>query len=506
MRDNNDDNGVPSEGEGNREGDGAEGRKEINARGEKVRTMLRAQLGEDIYTSWFACMEFEKFDGRVVRASVPVQFLKSWIQNHYGEQLLACCAAEFVGAQRVELVLRQPGGTNGRGQTPPGGGNGSSKTAPAAESSAARPRRVVAGPMPAVMRTHVNGFEGSPLDPRYTFDSFVVGPPNRMAHAAATQVAETVMQKGCDFNPLYLYAGVGHGKTHLQHAIAWEVKRRAPNAQVLYLHADRFRFHFVDAIKSHDALAFKERFRAIDVLLIDDLHFMGEKTEQEFEHIINAMLDGGRQVVVAAPRPPAQLEHLNDRMRSRFQRGLVEGIGQLDDDLRLRILEKRVQEKRRDDPSFEVPAEVLKLLAVRLTENGGRELEGAINRLHLHWQVMSTPVTVDIAETIVRDLVQGIQPVRIKVEDILRVVSRHYAVSKQDILSQRRHRSVVRPRQVGMYLAKHLTSRSLPEIGRRFGDRDHTTVLHAIRKIDKEIDGNLRLREEIEDLKRQLSR
>lgn len=482
--------------------------KPCNAQGEKVRALLRARLGEDIYKAWFASMEFEQFDGRTVRATVPVQFLKSWIQNHYGEQLLQCCAAEFEGAERIDLVWRQPGMTNGRAPAPNGAANGRAKAATPVEAVVPKPRPVVRGAaVPSVTtRTYANGFEGSPLDSKYTFDSFVVGPTNRMAHAAATRVAETVMTEGCDFNPLYIYASVGHGKTHLQHAIAWEVKRRAPHAQVLYLHADRFRFHFVDAIKSHDALAFKERFRAIDVLLIDDLHFMGEKTEQEFEHIINAMLDGGRQVVVAAPKPPAQLEHLNERMRSRFQRGLVMEIGALDDDLRLRILEKRVQEKRRDDPSFEIPAEVLKLLAMRLIENGGRELEGAINRLHLHWQVMGTPVTADIADTIVRDLVQGIQPVRIKVEDILRIVSRHYAVSKQDILSQRRHRSVVRPRQVGMYLAKHLTSRSLPEIGRRFGDRDHTTVLHAIRKIDKEIDDNPRLRDEIEELKRQLSR
>jgi chromosomal replication initiator protein len=478
--------------------------KTCNLRGDKVRTLLKARLGDDIYTSWFASMEFDQFDGRTVRATVPVQFLKSWIQNHYGEQLLQCCAAEFEGAERIDLIWRQPGMVNGR---PPAPNNGRAKPASPVETAVPKPRPVVRGaPGPAITRTYANGFEGSPLDSKYTFDSFVVGPTNRMAHAAATRVAETVMTEGCDFNPLYLYASVGHGKTHLQHAIAWEVKRRAPHAQVLYLHADRFRFHFVDAIKSHDALAFKERFRAIDVLLIDDLHFMGEKTEQEFEHIINAMLDGGRQVVVAAPKPPAQLEHLNERMRSRFQRGLVMEIGALDDDLRLRILEKRVQEKRRDDPSFEIPAEVLRLLSARLVENGGRELEGAINRLHLHWQVMGTPVTADIADTIVRDLVQGIQPVRIKVEDILRIVSRHYAVSKQDILSQRRHRSVVRPRQVGMYLAKHLTSRSLPEIGRRFGDRDHTTVLHAIRKIDKEIDDNPRLRDEIEELKRQLSR
>jgi chromosomal replication initiator protein len=262
----------------------------------------------------------------------------------------------------------------------------------------------------------------------------------------------------------------------------------------------------VEAVRSQDAMAFKQKFSAIDILLIDDLEFMqGEKTEQEFEHIVNALLDGGKQVVVASARPPGQLERLNDRMRSRMQRGLTVEISELDEELRLKILERRVQEKRAADPGFEISGAVLKLLAGRLTESG-RELEGAVNRLYLQWQLTHTPITVEAVEAIIRDLVLGVEPRRIKVEDILRIVSRHFAVSKADILSDRRHRSVVRPRQIGMYLAKQLTSRSLPEIGRRFGNRDHTTVLHAIRKIDREIGDNPHLKEEIEELKRQLNR
>jgi len=482
--------------------------KSGGSKGEKVRAVLRARLGEDVYSSWFGTLEFESFDGRVVRVSVPVKFLQNWIQTHYADDLLRSCEVEFEGVERVDVTLRQPGMTaNGRAPAATAGSAARAKGA-ASEPAASETRRVMvhAGPTVLMGRTSVNGFEGSPLDPRYTFDSFVVGPANRMAHAAATQVAETVLADERGYNPLYLHASVGLGKTHLQHAIAWEVRRRTPKANVLYLTAERFRYQFVEAVKSQDALAFKDKFRAIDILLVDDLEFMrGEKTEQEFEHIINSLLDGGRQVVVASARPPAQLDGLNDRMRSRLQRGLVTEISAMDAGLRLKVLEKRAQEKRASDPSFEVPAEVLSLLAERLTESG-RELEGAINRLYLTWQLMRAPVTMDIAETIIRDLVQGLEPRRIKIEDILRIVSRHYAVSKQDILSQRRHRSVVRPRQVGMYLAKHLTSRSLPEIGRRFGDRDHTTVLHAIRKIDKEVGENPRLKDEIEELKRQLSR
>jgi chromosomal replication initiator protein len=359
-------------------------------------------------------------------------------------------------------------------------------------------------PQQALGRTQAGGFEGSPLDPRYTFESFVIGASNRMAHAGATQVAETVLSDVRNFNPLYIHASVGLGKTHLLHAIAWDVKQRAPHAQVLYLTAERFRYQFVEALRSSDPLSFKEKFRSIDILLIDDLEFLhGQQTEQEFDHIINSLLDGGRQVVVASARAPNHIEKLNERMRSRLQRGLVTELGALDHELRLRVLEKRMQEKRQIDPTFEIGRDVLELLADRLTDSG-RELEGAITRLHATWQYMRTPIRLDIAETVVRDLVQGIEPRRIKIEDILKIVSRHFGVSKGDILSQRRHRSVVWPRQIGMYLAKQLTSRSLPEIGRRFGNRDHTTVLHAIRKIDNEITNSARLKDEIEELKKQL--
>jgi chromosomal replication initiator protein len=470
--------------------------------GTKARTVLKARLGDEIFGSWFNSLEIESFDNGVVKASVPVKFLRNWIQSHYADALLTSCQAEFPGAERVDVSLRQPSGPTARtvhdiAPRDQGSEQQSSST------SGMRPV-IARTSQPALGRTQAGGFEGSPLDPRYTFDSFVIGASNRMAHAGATQVAETVLSDVRAFNPLYIHASVGLGKTHLLHAIAWEVKQRAPHAQVLYLTAERFRYQFVEALRSSDPMAFKEKFRSIDILLIDDLEFLhGQQTEQEFDHIINSLLDGGRQVVVASARAPNHIEKLNERMRSRLQRGLVTELGALDHELRLRVLEKRVQEKRQIDPSFEIGSDVLNLLAERLTESG-RELEGAVTRLHATWQYMRTPIRLDIAETIVRDLVQGIEPRRIKIEDILKIVSRHFGVSKGDILSQRRHRSVVWPRQIGMYLAKQLTSRSLPEIGRRFGNRDHTTVLHAIRKIDNEINNSARLKDEIEELKKLL--
>ena len=478
----------------------------VEGRGQKVRAMLKASLGDDVYSSWFKSMEFESFDGRLVRVSVPVKFVRNWIHEHYSDNLLHCARAEFAGAERVEVIQRQPGAAVARApdQRPadmsatPGH---STQPAQDAMQRSVTMRAVV----PPASRTSGGGLEGSPLDPRYTFDSFVVGASNRMAHAGAIQVAETVLTDSPGYNPLYLHSSVGLGKSHLLQAIAWEVKRRNPNAQVLYLTAERFRYQFVEALRSSDPLAFKERFRNISLLLIDDLEFLqGERTEQEFDHIINALLDGGKQVVVASARAPNHIERLNERMRSRLQRGLVTELLPLDHELRQKVIEKRVAEKRALDPSFALSREVQDLLAARLTENG-RELEGAVTRLYATWQYMRTPLSIDIAETVIRDLVQNLEPRRIKIEDILRIISRHYGVSKGDLLSQRRHRSVVWPRQIGMYLAKQLTARSLPEIGRRFGGRDHTTVLHAIRKIEGEITKNPRLEDELEELKKMLN-
>lgn len=494
----------------------------VQERGAKVRKLLRASLGEDVFTSWFNALEFDAFDGERLQVSVPVKFLRNWIQSHYLDKVLECCKAEFEGVTSVDVVLRTPGkavsrpsGNDAAGAANAGQSGSLNARGPQHGTSGLRGDAMnqalpaspgVRAAMPQSFgRTQVGTFEGSPLDPRYTFESFVVGGSNRIAHAAAMRVAEAVLGDNPGFNPLFMHASVGLGKTHLLHAIAWEVKRRRPQAQVLYLTAEGFRYRFVEAMRSQDPMAFKENFRQVDILLIDDLEFMqGEKTEEEFDHIINALLDGGRQIVVASARPPAHIERMNERMRSRLQRGLVTEIGNLDEDLRLEVLRKRLAEKQQLDATFTLGDDVLRLLASKLTENG-RELEGAVTRLFANWQYMQTVITHDIAETVIRDLVQGLEPRRIKIEDILRIVSRHFGVSKAELLSQRRHRSVVWPRQIGMYLAKQMTSRSLPEIGRRFGGRDHTTVLHAIRKIDGELNKNQGLREEIDELRKMVN-
>ncbi len=469
----------------------------------RIQSRLRAELGEDVFTSWFGRVELDSYDGRVVQVSVPTKFLRNWLQSHYSEKLLTCCGTELTGANRLEFRVRQPHLSPVEKLKPSLAAKDDAAPRPQAAPVSMIPLRVV--PSPARDgRTGLDGFEGSPLDQRYTFQSFVVGAPNRLAHAAALQVAESTPEQPLKYNPLYIHARVGMGKTHLLHAIAWETKARNANAKVLYLTAERFMYSFAEALQTRDAPAFKEKLRTIDLLLIDDMEFLQGRTfQQEFCHTLNSLIDGGKQVVVAADCAPLLLESFDARMRSRLSGGLVAELSALDYDLRLKILQRRAAEKMAASSGFDVPADVLEYLASQLTENG-RELEGAITRLHATFQLTGERVTVEAAETTIGDLIRSKEPKRVKIDDILRIVAKHYGVQRGDLLSSRRNQSIVRPRQIGMYLAKTLTSRSLPEIGRRFGGRDHTTVLHAIRKIEalKQNDGALK--EELDALARML--
>ncbi len=458
----------------------------------RVKSRLRAELGEDVFASWFRGVEVELVDEEVVHLTVATRFLRNWLRSHYYDFVLRLSRAEWPTVERVEFRVRQPH----FGIEAP--------KEPLRQRRSPDPVLPEAVPLPMPLRTGYGGFEGSPLDPRLSFTSFMVGPSNRLAHAAAQEVAGAFSTPQQLFNPLFMHGNVGLGKTHLLHAISWDVKQRKPEAQVLYLTAERFMSGFVQALRARDALAFKEKLRKIDILLIDDMEFLqGPTIQQEFCHTLNSLIDGGRQVVVAADRAPTQLDKLDMRMRSRLGGGLVAEIGVMDYELRHKILQKRAQEACSDTKGLDISDTVLAFLSERLTESG-RELEGAVHRLRASYQLTDEPVTLETAEQIVRDLMRGAEPRRVRIDDILRTVSKHYGVNRGDLLSGRRNRSIVRPRQIGMYLAKLLTSRSLPEIGRRFGNRDHTTVLHAIRKIEQLMNDDNQLREEIELLKRLL--
>ena len=463
----------------------------------RVKGRLRAEVGDDVYTSWFTRMDLEAIEDGTVRLSVPTRFLKSWIQSHYAERVLACWQAERAQIGRIELILRsavlrsaiakpkaevEPGaGDNGRFN----GNNGNARPQPVGDPS-----------------IH-EALGGSPLDARLTFETFMVGRSNTLAQAAAKQVAAARRGDPVMFNPLYIHAGVGLGKTHLLQAVTW-AGNATGERKVLYLTAEKFMYGFVSALRTQTALAFKEALRGIGVLVIDDLQFLqGKSTQAEFCHTLNALIDAGRQVVIASDRPPSDLESLDDRVRSRLAGGLVVEMGPLGEELRLEILKSRTMAARAHHPSFDVPLPVLSYIAKTVTHNG-RDLEGALNRLLAHNKLTGHTVTLEMAEREVRDLIRPQEPKRVKIEDIQRVVARQYNVSRSDLLSSRRTANVVRPRQVAMYLAKTLTLRSLPEIGRRFGGRDHTTVLHAVRKIEGLVGNDMALAEEIEILKRQL--
>jgi chromosomal replication initiator protein len=465
----------------------------------RVKERLRAEVGDDVYSSWFARMELDGSEGDTVKLSVPTRFLKSWIQSHYAERVLACWQAEQPNYLRIELtvrsaVLRTLPPKMKIVEAPP-----CARDIRESKTNGAGDLRHTVAPISAVHEA----LGGSPLDPRLTFETFVVGRSNTLAHAAAKQVAQARRGDGVMFNPLYIHAGVGLGKTHLLQSLAWAGNATAER-KVLYLTAEKFMYGFVAALRAQNALAFKDALRTIDVLVIDDLQFLqGKSTQAEFCHTLNALIDAGRQVVIAADRPPADLESLDERVRSRLAGGLVVEMGSLGEELRLEILTCRAAAARQHHPGFDVPTPVLAFIAKSVTHNG-RDLEGALNRLLAHSKLTGQPVTLEMAEREVRDLIRPQEPKRVKIEDIQRVVARQYNVSRADLLSSRRTANVVRPRQVAMYLAKTLTLRSLPEIGRRFGGRDHTTVLHAVRKIENLVTTDSALAEEIELLKRQL--
>jgi len=463
----------------------------------RVRERLKSNVGDDIFNSWFARMELEATEGDTVRLSVPTRFLKSWVQSHYADRLLACWQEEVQTITRIELTVRSavlkplPPKAKAPEVTPPLSDRREIRT------GVELPR--AAAPISAVH----DALGGSPLDPRLSFETFVVGRSNTLAHAAAKQVAQGRRGDQVMFNPLYIHAGVGLGKTHLLQSIAWAGNATAER-KVLYLTAEKFMYGFVAALRAQNAMAFKEALRAIDVLVIDDLQFLqGKATQAEFCHTLNALIDSGRQVVIAADRPPSELETLDERVRSRLAGGLVVEMGSLGEELRFEILKARVTTAKLHHPGFDVPSSVLVYIAKTVTHNG-RDLEGALNRLLAHSKLTGQPVTLEMAEREIRDLVRPQEPKRIKIEEIQRIVARQYNVSRADLLSSRRTANVVRPRQVAMYLAKLLTLRSLPEIGRRFGGRDHTTVLHAVRKIENLVNTDTSLAEEIEILKRQL--
>ncbi|QYO77032.1 chromosomal replication initiator protein DnaA [Devosia salina] len=465
----------------------------------RVRARLKAAVGEDVFTSWFARLELEEIVDDLVHLSAPTRFLCSWVQSNYADRIVEAFRNDVAEAARLQVTMR----VNGQARPRLAPVVEAAPEAPAAHDAA--PAAAAAPAMPRLVRDNAksgDALNGSAIDPRMTFDSFVAGSANEMAFGVARQIASAAINNAVTFNPVYIHSTVGLGKSHLLNGIAHAVSQADPSKNIVYLTADHFMYHFITAVQRQSALGFKEWLRRVDLLLIDDMQFLQGKSATEFGHTLGALLTGAKQVVVAGDAPPRDLEMLDERVRSRLSGGLVVPISSFDHDLRRDIVQRRAdQAAARFGLHF--PGPVVDYIA-RSVISHGRDLDGAVNRLVAAYQLTGELVTVPLAEKTLADLIRARDAKRVRIEDILKIVSRHYKVPRNELLSARRSRDVVRPRQIAMYLAKALTSRSLPEIGRRFGGRDHTTVLHSVRKVEQMIKDDLELGQEIELLKRML--
>ncbi|HEV7267460.1 MAG TPA: chromosomal replication initiator protein DnaA [Falsiroseomonas sp.] len=471
----------------------------------RIRGRLREEVGEVEYRSWLRQMTLAALQGEEVVVVLPTRFLRDWVRGHYGDRLQALWQAEMPAVRRVEFrVTPEPRNSSPRpdGQAAPTlVADGAASPRPRAEPAEAGLAEPLLGRPAEPRATDSRSDWSASLDPRFTFDTFVVGKPNEFAHACARRVAERPASPG--FNPLFLYGGVGLGKTHLMHAIAWAIREHGGNGRgplsVAYMSAEKFMYRFIAALRSQSTMEFKESLRSVDVLLIDDLQFLigKDNTQEEFFHTFNALVDAGKQIVVSSDKPPSDLAGIEDRLRTRLGQGMVADLHATTYELRISILQAKVQQA-----GVPVPPKVLEFLAHKITSNV-RELEGALNRLIAHANLFGRPVTLEGAQEVLHDVLRA-HDRRVTIEEIQKKVAEHYNIRLSDMSSPRRARNVARPRQVAMYLAKQLTTRSLPEIGRRFGGRDHTTVMHAVSRIAELMQQDSAFAEDVELLRRML--
>jgi chromosomal replication initiator protein len=454
-------------------------RKTLEAHWARITEQLIEEFGQNVFDCWFRRVQLEGQRGASIVLTVPTKFLRSWIRNHYLKRIKALWHDALEAIEDVALDLR------GVERVPPHAAQPTTGQV-AAKRSVSDARRVsppAAGPAAAP----IPGFESAPLEKRMTFATFLQDQSNQLARAAALEVAGSEPGTLAHFNPLYVHGGVGRGKTHLLHAIAWKA-REAGRSRILYLTAEQFMLSFVAAARSNDTISFKTRLREIDLLLIDDLQFLqGKATRREFAQTINALIDACRQVVVVADRPPSGLDGFDERLRSRLAGGLVVEVHKADCGMRRKIIEGRLAAHRTNNRPIDLPEETIEFIARNVASNG-REIEGTLNRL-IHFEGVqsspSTPLTVERIEGLIRDLLKARENQSVRIDLIQKVVAREYGITLEDVLSARRTRAIVLPRQIAMFLSKALTPRSLPDIGRRFGDRDHTTVIHGVRKIER---------------------
>ena len=437
-----------------------------------LKLQLRKIYGEPEYSNWIKLLTFSKVSKETVIFYAPTKFMCDWILSHYGKKILSLWRDKNKSIKDIAVHVYTDEKQNKKQDT-----NKETKKSTTSSKS--------------------YGKEGeNNLDPRFTFKDFVVGKSNELAFSACRRVADA---EDVPFNPLFLYGGVGLGKTHLMHAIAWQKRKINPNLKILYLSAEKFMYQFIKALRFKNTVAFKEQFRSVDLLLIDDVQFIigKESTQEEFFHTFNALADQNRQMVISADKSPSDLDGLEERLRSRLGWGLVADIHPTTYELRLSIIESKVEKY-----NINLSKDVIEFLAHKITSSV-RELEGALTRLAAHVTLVGRSVNLEIAEDLLQDLLRASDR-RTTIDQIQKKVAEHFNVKISDMHSARRSRTVARPRQIAMFLSKNLTTRSLPEIGRKFGGRDHTTVIHAIKKIQELCKNDSNLSEDIEILTRSL--
>jgi chromosomal replication initiator protein len=452
----------------------------------RVSDRLKTEIGTAAFENWVKPIRACDFENAQVRLSVPSRFMRDWVVANYLDRLKELWAGENDGVRSVDLFIQPT-------QKRPNQDKADSDLPVAKKETS---NEVQSSMAPGKLVLDARNRISAPLDARFKFDQFVVGKPNEFAYAAARRVAEAA---SVSFNPLFLYGGVGLGKTHLMNAIAWEILERDASRTVMYLSAEKFMYQFVRALREQNTVDFKEQFRSVDVLMVDDVQFIGgrDATQEEFFHTFNALVDQGRQIILSADKSPSDLEGVEERLKSRLNCGLVADIHATTYELRLAILEAKTEKMELD-----APHQVLEFLAHKITSNV-RELEGALNRVAAHTQLVGRDLTLETTQEVLHDLLRANNR-KVTIEEIQKQVAEHFNVRISDMHSARRARSVARPRQVAMYLAKQLTSRSLPEIGRKFGGRDHTTVMHAVKKVDELRDHDTVFAEDVELLRRML--
>ena len=440
----------------------------------KLKISLKKSIGENNFNNWLSPVEFSHVNEDVAVFSVPTNFLGNYVSQNFGEIIVAQISSENDKINRIRFEVDSDLSNFGESQ-------------PSTPSTSNVPKD--------------NELVSAQLDKRFTFDAFVVGKPNELAHAAARRVAEGAE---VSFNPLFLYGGVGLGKTHLMHAIAWELSNRRPDINVLYLSAEQFMYRFVQALRERKMMDFKQLFRSVDILMVDDVQFIAGKgsTQEEFFHTFNALVDQNKQIIISGDRAPGEIKDLEDRIKSRLQSGLVVDLHPTDYELRLGILQSKVERQKFQYPELSIDNNVLEFLALRISTNV-RVLEGALTRLFAFASLIGRHITLEVAQDCLADVLRASER-KITVEEIQRKVSEHYNIRLSDMIGPKRLRTYARPRQIAMFLSKQLTSRSLPEIGRRFGGRDHTTVMHGVKRIEELRSQDGQIAEDLEMLRRAL--